>query len=152
MTEVYAVSMHARWPDMDFNGHMGATAYLDHAEDCRMRYFEEHGFSMGEFARLRIGPVVRDDSLQYRRELRLNQRARLSLELAGLSPDASRFRLRNTFHSEESGELVASVSSTVGWLDLDQRRLCVPPAELATLLSKLSHVNDFETLSSCVRA
>ena len=150
--ESYTVTVHARWPDLDFNGHMAAAAYLEHAEDCRMLYFESHGFSMNEFARLHIGPVVRDDTLSYRRELRLNQSALLSLELAGLSLDASRFRLRNTFHSAGSGELVATVTSTVGWLNLDERRLCVPPPELAALLGNLARTDDFEALSSSVRA
>ena len=33
------VSIHARWPDMDQNGHMRTVAYLEVAEDSRMLYF-----------------------------------------------------------------------------------------------------------------
>jgi acyl-CoA thioesterase FadM len=39
MPTPFEVSIHARWPDMDQNGHMRAVAYLEVAEDSRMHYF-----------------------------------------------------------------------------------------------------------------
>jgi hypothetical protein len=36
-----------------------------------MSYFTANGFSISDFARLKVGPVVRDDLLEYRREVRL---------------------------------------------------------------------------------
>ena len=74
-----------------------AVAYLEIAEDSRMQYFASRGYSMESFATNRLGPVVTSDELQYRAELRLLARAAVRLELAGLSPDGGRFRLRNTF-------------------------------------------------------
>jgi len=56
----FEVSIQARWPDMDQNGHMRTVAYLEVAEDSRMQYFASSGYS-----------VVSRDGLQYRAELRL---------------------------------------------------------------------------------
>jgi acyl-CoA thioesterase FadM len=61
----------AGWSDMDFNSHMRNTAYLDKSADVRMMYFSENGFSMQDFMRLRLGPVIMRDELEYYREVSL---------------------------------------------------------------------------------
>jgi acyl-CoA thioester hydrolase len=150
-TTDFTIAVHARWPDMDFNGHMRNAAYLGVAEDCRMQYFAARGFEMDEFARRRIGPVVMRDELVYRRELRLLERATVTLTSAGLSDDGSRFVLRNTVLRDADGEPAAVVTSTGGWLDLDHRRLAAPPPELADLLRALPRDDDFAVLPSSAR-
>jgi acyl-CoA thioester hydrolase len=57
----------AGWGDMDFNSHMRNTAFLDKAADVRMMFFAESGFPMDEFIRLRLGPVITKDELEYYR-------------------------------------------------------------------------------------
>jgi acyl-CoA thioester hydrolase len=147
----YSIGFHARWSEMDSNGHLRNAAYLGAAEDCRMRYFDAYGFPMSEFERLRIGPVVLHDQLAYARELRLLERATVTLVLAGLSPDASRFRLRNTVVRERDDAIAAVVTSTGGWLDLQRRRLAAPPTALAELLHGMPHDPEFVELDSSLR-
>lgn len=77
----------AGWGDMDFNSHMRNTAYLDKSADVRMIYFSEHGFPMSEFMRLKIGPVVMKDEIEYHREIHLLDDIRIVMCLAGLSED-----------------------------------------------------------------
>lgn len=139
----------AGWGDMDFNAHMRNTAYLDKSADVRMMYFAEHGFPMSEFARLQLGPVVMRDQIDYFRECRLLDEIRVTLALAGLSEDGSRMTLRNEFHRD--GLLCARVTSTVGWFDLRQRKLIVPPPELAALLRALDRSEDFAVLPGSAR-
>ncbi len=43
---------------MDFSSHMRNTAYLDKSADVRMMYFSCCGFSVVEFMRLPLQPVV----------------------------------------------------------------------------------------------
>ena len=83
-----------------------------------MMLFNERGLSMRELERMRIGPVVMRDEIEYFRELRLLEPITVTLSLAGLSSDASRMRLRNEFFRED-GRLVARMTSTGGWLDLN---------------------------------
>ena len=140
----------AGWGDMDFNAHMRNTAYLDKAADVRMLYFAEYGFPMSEFARLRIGPVVMKDEIEYFREVNLLDELAVRLALAGLSEDGSRFSLRNEFFRPD-GRLAARVSSAGGWLDLSSRRLVQPPAVLLEALRALDRTNDFQLLDSSLR-
>ena len=127
--------LYARWGDMDFNGHMKNTAYLDASADVRMMFFAANGFSMREFDKRRIGPVIFRDELEYFRELRLLEPVRVTLAAREVRDDG-RFVLVNEFFRED-GERVARVTSSGGWLDLDRRKLTAPPEELRRLLEEL---------------
>lgn len=135
----------AGWGDMDFNAHMRNTAYLDKSGDVRMLFFAEHGFPMSEFVRLRIGPVVKRDEVDYFREIGLLEAFRVRLALAGQSADGSRFLLRNDFLKED-GRPAARVTSLGGWLDLATRKLTAPPAGLLEAMRSLPRTEDFREL------
>lgn len=135
----------AGWGDMNVNGHMSNTAYLDKSADLRMLYFASQGFPMTEFARLRFGPVVMKDELQYFREVNLLESVESLLSLAGLSPDGSLFRLRNDFRRAD-GQPCARITSECGWLDLAERRLRHPPEKLLAALRDLPRSDDYEDL------
>lgn len=139
---VFSRRFHVRWGDMDFNAHMRNTAYLDTAADLRMMYFQDRGFTMAEFEKLRFGPVIFKDEMEYFKELRLLEPVDVNILLAGLSADGSRFRLRNEFFTGE-GALAARVTSSGGWLSLATRTLTGPPEPLAALLAALPRTKDF---------
>ena len=140
----------AGWGDMDFNAHMRNTAYLDKSADVRMMFFAEHGCSASEFARLRIGPVVRRDEIEYFREVNLLEELRVTLALGGLSQDGSRWILRNEFFRAD-GQLSARVGSTGGWLDLEARALVVAPERLLKALQALTRTEDFQELPTSIK-
>jgi acyl-CoA thioester hydrolase len=142
MTAPFTHRFEVGWGDLDFNGHMRNTAYLDLAATVRMMFFRSCGFEMREFERLRFGPVVLKDEVEYFRELRLLQPVIVGIELAGLNADGSRFSIRNGFLTEE-GKLVARVTSAGGWMDLEARRLALPPEPLRRVLESLSRAEDF---------
>jgi acyl-CoA thioester hydrolase len=144
---MYEKTLFAGWGDMDFNSHMRNTAFLDKSADVRMMFFSENGFPMDEFIRRKLGPVVMKDELEYFKEIKLMEEVRVSLELAGLSEDGSRFLIRNEFRRAD-GKLCARVNSAGGWLDLSTRKLVQPPEALLTALNSLPHTEDFQTLPS----
>jgi len=139
------------WIELHANAHMANTAYLGIVIDVRFMYFAEHGFPPSEFARLRLGPVVRRDEVDYYRELHLLQDVRVNFLCAGLSEDASRFRIVNEIRRED-GEVAARVTSLGGWFDLNARKLVAPPEALADALRALERTPDFAVLDSSVRA
>ena len=146
---MYTKTLVAGWGDMDFNAHMRNTAYLDKSADVRMMYFADNGFPMSEFVRLKLGPVVMKDEIEYFRECRLLDAIEVTLSVAGLSEDGSRMILRNEFFRESV--LCAHVTSTVGWFDLANRKLTVPPAGLEAPLRALAQAQDFRVLASSLR-
>ena len=106
MAEIFEKTFHAGWASMDFNGHMGNTAYLDYSVDTRMAYFASQGFPVGEFQRQQFGPVIKTDNVEYYREIRLMENFKVRFEISGLAENASRFRIVNTFFLDD-GTLAA---------------------------------------------
>jgi acyl-CoA thioester hydrolase len=140
----------AGWGDMDFNSHMGNTAYLNKAGDVRMLFFIEHGFPMSEFVRLKVGPVIQKDEIEYFKEVHLLEEVRVNLVIAGLSEDGSRWIMRNEFFRPD-GKQAARVTSNGGWLDLAARKLVAAPASLLEALKELPKTDDFQLLPTSVK-
>jgi acyl-CoA thioester hydrolase len=140
----FSITLFARWSEMDFNQHLRNAAFLGASEDCRMRFLADRGFTVDELRRRRIGPVVVEDRLAYKRELALLDGFRVDLALAAIAPDGRRMKLRNTIVRERDGAVAAIVESVVLWLDLEARRPVTPPEELKAAWLSLAHTDDFE--------
>ena len=141
----YAKEFLAGWGTMDFNGHMGNTAYLNLAADVRMAFFAEHGFPPTEFRRLAIGPVVKKEEIEYFREIGLHEKVTVTYAVLAMSANGSRFVIENEIWSP-SGERAAVVRSTGGWLDLRARKLVVPPPELRAAFERVPKAPAFVEL------
>jgi acyl-CoA thioester hydrolase len=132
----------AGWGDMDFNSHMRNTAYLDKSVDVRLMHFAENGLPMSEFIRLKIGPVVMKDEIEYFKEFHLLDEMKVTHCLAGMSNDGSKARVRNEFFKH--GKLAARVTSTLGWLDLHERKLIFPPEKILAALRAMDKTEDYQ--------
>jgi acyl-CoA thioester hydrolase len=146
----FSISTIAGWADMDANAHMANFAYVSKCVDSRMAFFNQNGFPVTEFAKRKIGPVMRRDELEYFREIALHEPITVTLALGGMAADGSRFRLVNEVLNGE-GKLAARIRSEGGWLDLVARKLVVPPADLLAVFSKMPHATEFEQLPSSIR-
>jgi len=144
-TDRYAKELLVGWRAMDFNGHMGNTAYLDLAADVRVAFLADHGFPPSEFRRYNVGPVIRKEELEYFREVGLHETVTVTYAALAMSADGSRFVIENEIWTSR-GERAAVVRSTGGWLDLRARKLVVPPPELLAALSHLPRTPDFVEL------
>ena len=148
--KAFAISTVAGWADMDANVHMANFAYLNKCVDARMSFFKQHGFAVTDFAKRRIGPVLRRDELEYHREVGLLEPITVTLALAGMAVDGSRFRLVNEV-LKEGGVLAARVRCEGGWMDLAARKLIAPPDDLREALAAMPQAVEFEMLPSSIR-
>ena len=146
----YVYKLTASWADMDFNAHMANTAYLNRAVDARMAFFTENGLPLAELMRLRVSWVMMKDEVEYRREIKWMEEISISVALGGLAPDGSRFKIRNDFFRAD-GQLAAKVTSTGGFLDLDARKLVVPPIEVLNTYQAMPKADDYEALPSSLK-
>ena len=149
-SSVFEKRLVAGWGDMDFNSHMRNTAFLDKSADVRMMFFSENGFPVEEFIREQVGPVIMKDEIEYFKEVRLLEELRVTLVIAGLAEDGSRFIIRNEF-LRSNERVAAKVTSQGGWLDLTTRKLVAPPAALLAALRSLDRADDFQILSSSIK-
>jgi len=123
-----------RWAELDPNGHMRHSAYADFAADQRVHWLASHGFDLRKFAELRIGPILFREETKYLKELHAGEAIRVEGHLTSGTPDGARWTIEHTIYKAD-GRVAATVTVDGAWLDLDRRKLTVPPAELAAALS-----------------
>jgi acyl-CoA thioester hydrolase len=150
MEPVFEKTFHVGWAHIDMNGHLGNTSYIDLALDVRMFFFAEHGFPVEEFRRQSFGPVIFKDEMEYYREFHLLDRIRITFQAAGMSEDGSQFRLRNDVFRAD-GRLAARLTSVGGWLDLERRKLRVPPDGLLATMKDLAPTEDYTILPTVIK-
>jgi acyl-CoA thioester hydrolase len=150
MSGIFERTFHVGWAQVDFNGHLGNTSFMDLAVDVRMFFFAENGFPIQEFQRQRFGPVILKDEIEYYKEMYLLDKIRITFQGAGISEDASRFKIRNDFFRED-GKLAARLNTTGGWLSFETRKLRVPPIELADAMRSLARTDDFEVFPTSIK-
>ncbi len=141
----YAKTFTVRWADCDANGHMRNTAYSEYAIEVRMGFLSEHGFGFDAFQHANVGPVLLREEIDYLREVRLGETVSVDFTLLGLSPDAARWKLGHAF-TKPNGKSSARIVVWGGCLDLERRRLVVPPPALAAAFRAVPPGDSFEEL------
>jgi len=69
----YSRNYEIRWSDLDANGHVNYSAYINAAGDLRYRFFSERNFPPDKFVELGIGPVYTAIHAQFLREVRMGK-------------------------------------------------------------------------------
>jgi len=144
MGDRYEKTFEVRATDLDVNRHLTSSVYLEYAIHARMSSMAELGL-LTVLEAEHLAPVVFRDEIDYRRELRVLDEVRVSVELAGLSEDASRWRLHHEF-TRADGVMSARIRTSGAWFHLATRKLTVPPPALARDFATLHRTEDFEVL------
>jgi acyl-CoA thioester hydrolase len=138
------------WRDVDVNGHVANTTFIEYAVDTRIAYFASRGFTPASFMSHAVGPVVKTDFVEYFREAMMLDELRVTIENGGHAEDFSRFRVVNAIYRAD-GQLAARVITVGGWLGLETRKLIEPPDEIKKAWLALERTDDFEELRSSIR-
>ena len=123
-----------RWAELDPNGHMRHSAYADFAADQRVHWLASVGFDVRKFAELRIGPILFREETKYLKELHGGEAIKVEGRVTAGTPDGARWTIEHAIYKAD-GRLAATVTVDGAWIDLDRRKLTVPPAELAQLMA-----------------
>lgn len=138
----FARTYTARWADMDQNQHMRHTAYIDYATQVRFDYLAGRGFGAAEFARERFGPIIFKETMEYFKEVRLNDAITIDFQVAGMSRDGRKWRLRHNIHNGD-GALAGRLTTDGAWMDWSTRKTRAPPAVLFGILGDLPRSDDY---------
>ncbi|MDB5233873.1 MAG: hypothetical protein JWR44_866 [Hymenobacter sp.] len=131
-----AITYRTRWADMDPNGHMRHSAYADYAADQRVVLLAKWGYDVKRFAELRLGPILFREETRFLKEVSIGEEIRVDGRLASVNADGSRWSIVHTIYKAD-GRVAATVAVDGAWLDLDRRKLAVPPAELTAAFATL---------------
>src|SRR5690242_9038539 len=121
----YSIPLQIRWSDIDQNRHLRHSVYYDYGAMMRMNFLTEHGLSLKTLEEMQIGPILFREEAQFRREIKLEDKVTLDVELTKATTDFARWSLRHNFiHAD--GSLATRLSIDGAWLDLLKRKLAVP--------------------------
>ena len=137
----YQVTFPTKWSDFDPNRHMRHTAYNEYAAEVRVRYFTKQKFSITEFTKHHIGPILFTEETSFRKEIHIGENISVNIKLAGLSANNERWKIFN-----EVGELSAVIKVYGAWIDLNTRKLTSPPKEAQDLFLNAAKTDDFEVI------
>ena len=121
---------------MDPNGHMRHSAYADYAADQRVVVLAGWGYNVAQFAKLRLGPILFREETKFLKEIHIGEEIRVDGRLASINEDGSRWSIIHTIYKAD-GRVAATVTVDGAWLDLDRRKLTVPPTKLVEAMATL---------------
>ena len=141
----YTINFHTKWADFDANKHMRHTAYNDYAAECRIRFFNENGLPASKFEAYNFGPILFTENTTFFREIKLGEKLSIDLRLSGLSEKGERFKMVHNIYRED-GVLAAVIAIYAAWLDLEKRKLTVPPIDILSMFNTLERTENFEKI------
>ncbi len=142
----FKVTFLTKWADFDPNRHMRHTAYNDYAAEVRVRYFAKHNFSIDEFTKHNLGPILFTEETSFRKEIHLGENITVNLKIAGLSKNNERWKFTHEVFNEAC-KLSAIIKVYGAWIDLTKRKLTIPPPEAQHLFDFAEKIDSFEEIS-----
>ena len=117
--------MQIRWSDIDQNRHLRHSVYYDFGALVRISFLSEQGLTTKKLEELAIGPILFREEAIFRREIKLEDKITVDIELTKMTHDFSRWSIRHNF-TKEDGTLAAIVTMDGAWIDMKTRKLSVP--------------------------
>lgn len=126
MTDPFKLRITVRSYELDTQGHLNGSVYIQYADYVRVEYVRSAGVSMQAMLKSGFGPINLETTVKYHRELRDADEVDVSCTFVWT--EGKTFRVQQEFRRAD-GTLVAEVNSVSGVLNLEQRRLVAVPQE-----------------------
>ena len=146
----YSRTYEIRWSDLDANGHVNYSAYINAAGDVRYHFFWEHGFPPEKFEQLGMGPTYTAIHAEFLREVRLGETVTITYAVSGFSAQGVRWKVHHDI-LKSNGKKAVSLEIEGAIFDLNTRKPTVPSPELLQIFSLIPRAKDFEVLSEMSR-
>ena len=142
----YAIPLQIRWSDIDQNRHLRHSVYYDYGAMMRMNFLTEHGLSLKTLEEMQIGPILFREEAQFRREIKLEDKVTLDVELTRSTADFALWSLRHNFEHAD-GSLATKLTIDGAWMDLEKRKLTVPGEFIRGVFDQFPKSEDFQIIT-----
>lgn len=144
--DIFTMKYEIRWADLDANGHVSYSAYIDATADLRYHYFSQNHFPPQYFENLGIGPIYTSITANFLREVRYGETVTITYQIGGLSPLGARWKVHHDF-LKASGKKAVEVTLVGTLLDMKTRKTALPPPDLLAFMQQIPRRSDFEEMS-----
>lgn len=108
---------------LDTFGHVNNATYLELYEEARWDFISKNGYGLKEIHRYQKGPVILDVKCRYKKEI-------VNREVITIRSKSLSLRGKiGQIHQEilkENGEIASDATFTVGFMDMQERKLVAP--------------------------
>jgi acyl-CoA thioester hydrolase len=136
-----------RWADIDANRHLRHSVYYDYGASMRMHVLSSRGLTTKKLEEFMMGPILFREEAIFRREILLEDKIRITVELVKATEDYGRWSLRHHFYKEEN-TLAATLNIDGAWIDLNKRKLATPNEFVRNIFETFPKSSDFQITSS----
>ena len=135
------------WSQIDANVHLRHSAYADFCAQARSNMLNHLGLSLQEFNRRKIGPILFREELNYLREVGLDERIKISVEITKFNLQNSRFSFRHVIY-KENGVKAAIVLVDGAWMNIVERKLTNIPDDWMNIIDKIPKSDDYTEIDT----
>lgn len=130
----FQMPVQVRWADLDPNFHLRHSVYYDWGSMCRFDYLHNKGLTAQVFQKLKFGPIIFREECVFRKEIKYGDVITINLKLIKGRKDYSRWTIGHEIIKNED-TLAAIVTVDGAWMNVVERKLFVPPAEVEHVFS-----------------
>jgi acyl-CoA thioester hydrolase len=138
----YGKPIEVRWSDLDPNFHMLHSKYYDLGAFVRMCYFIENNITPESLQAHRIGPILLREECVFRKEIKFGDKVEIDFHLIKAKANFSRWSIVHQI--TRNGELAATLQVDGAWIDMDKRKMAIPPNEYTLVFEKMPKIDGFE--------
>jgi acyl-CoA thioester hydrolase len=143
--KIFIQPVQVRWADLDPNFHLRHSVYYDWAASCRLDYLGQNGLTLAGMQKLHFGPIIFREECVFRKEIKYGDQVNINLKLMKGRRDFSRWTIVHEIKKNDD-TLCAIVTIDGAWLNVIERKLFIPPAEVANVFQQMPLDENFEWL------
>ncbi len=138
----FSLPIQIRWSDIDANRHLRHSAYYDYGASMRMHILQESGLTTEHMEKFQIGPVLFREEAIFKREIILEDKISMDVEITKATHDFGRWSMRHHLYKNET-TLAAIINIDAAWIDLTLRKLAKPNDFVHEIFKTFPRSSDF---------
>lgn len=126
--DLFTMAIDIRWADLDPNFHLRHSVYYDYGAACRISFLQQHSITAAFMQEHAFGPVLFREECIFKKEIRLADTVSIDLTLLSATRDFLRWSIQHNI--KKNTDVLSAVLTVEGaWINIQKRKLAVPPAE-----------------------
>ncbi|MBC7754175.1 MAG: acyl-CoA thioesterase [Moraxellaceae bacterium] len=117
---------------LDTFGHVNNAVYLQLFEEARWEFITSRGYGLKEVVKFQKGPVILEANIKFLKELKLRETVKITFET--LPPKGRIIQIKQQM-IKSNGDVSSELIVTIGFFDLQQRKLIAPSTEWLKVLN-----------------
>jgi len=139
----FNIPVEVRWSDLDPNFHVRHSVYYDYGAFCRIQFLAAHGITAQFMQIQQFGPIIFREECVFKKEILLSDAVTIDVKLVKARKDGSRWTMQHQIFKDN--EILAAVLTLDGaWMDIQKRKLAVPPPEVGRTFEQADKTAAFE--------